>query len=161
MYTQEDLHDISSMLRRRWRITVIPAVILAAVSIAVFVYGQLNRSDTLWKLTAFLSILGGGYFLFFYGVYVRPASIYRRHVIYMLQGRMRVTTGVFKSFSEDVSDRDGLQCHALMLNVGDKDDPEDDRLFYYDIHKPRPEMAIGDRVTVHSNDKMVARMEAA
>ena len=161
MYSQEDLQDISRLLRKRWKITAAPAVLLIAVAIAVFVYGQINRSDSLWILTAFLTILGGGYFLFFYGVYVRPARISRKHVTYMLTGRMRVTTGVFKSFSKDVSDREGLQCHAMLINVGDKDDPEDDRLFYYVVHKPCPEMAIGTRVTVHSNDKMIASMEVA
>lgn len=72
---------------------------------------------------------------------------------------MRVTTGVFKSFSNDVSDRDGVQCHAMLINVGEKDEPEDDRLFYYDMHKPRPEIALGTHVTVRSNDRMVAAIE--
>jgi len=49
----------------------------------------------------------------------------------------------------------------MMLNVGSTDDPEDDRLFYYDVHKPRPECALGTMVTVHSNDKMVASFEIA
>ena len=87
--------------------------------------------------------------------------IYRKHLTYMLNGRMRVTTGVFKSFSEDVSDREGLDCYAMLINVGDKDDPEDDRLFYYDVHKPAPEMPLGTMITVHSNDKMVSAIELA
>jgi len=94
-------------------------------------------------------------------VYVRPALIYRKHVRYMLHGRMRQTTGLFKSFSEDVSDREGLECHAMLLNIGEKDDPEDDRLFYYDSCKDRPAFAIGERVTVLSNDKMVSSMVKA
>lgn len=161
MYTQDDFKLVCRMLKKRWWLTAIPAVVILAAAIAIFVYGQLNRNDSLWMLTAVLTVLGGGCFLFLYGVYVRPVRIYRRHLTYMLDGRMRVTTGVFKSFSEDVSDRDGLECHAMMINVGDKDDPEDDRLFYFDAHKAKPEMPFGCRVTVRSNDKMVSAIELA
>ena len=161
MYTREDMKDIKQMLRKRWAVAAIPAVLVLAAAIAVFVYGQLNRSANLWKLTSVLTILGGGYFLFFYGVSVRPALIYRKHLTYMMDGRKRVTTGVFKSFSEDICDRDGLECHAMMVNIGEKDDPEDDRLFYYDAYKPRPAFELGERITVMSNDKMVSSITAA
>lgn len=161
MYTQQDLHDINQMLKKRWMVAVLPTVLVFAIAVALFVYGQLNRNDVLWMLTAALTVLCGCYFLFLFGVYVRPALIYRKHVHYMLTGRMRVTTGVFKSFSQDVSDREGLECYAMMLNVGDKDDPEDDRLFYYDVHKPAPAVQLGERVTVRSNDKMVSHIEPA
>ena len=161
MYTQEDQKAINSMLHKRWLVTLIPSVFMLAIGIVIFVYGQLNRNDVLWMATVALTLLGGGYFLFFYGVYVRPARIYRKHVMYMLNGRMRETTGVFKSFSEDVSDREGLECHAMLLNIGEKDDPEDDRLFYYDVYKDRPAFTLGERVTVLSNDKMVSSMKAA
>ena len=159
MYTHEDLQDIQMLLKKRWRMAVIPAVLILLAAVAIFVYGQLNRSDHLWKLTAALTILGGGYFLFVFGLYIRPARCYLVHVHYMLEGRKRTTTGVLKSFSEEISNRDGVECHAMMLNVGSTDDPEDDRLFYYDIHKPRPSCPVGTMVTVHSNDKMVASFE--
>ncbi len=161
MYTHEDWDDVQKMIRKRWTATIFPAVLVLAAAIAVFVYGQLNRSDTLWMLTSALTVLGGGYFLFFYGVSVRPALIYRRHLSFMLGDRMRVTTGVFKAFSEDVTDHDGLECHAMLLNVGEKDDPKDDRLFYFDAYKPRPSFKLGECITVKSNDKMVASIELA
>jgi len=156
MYTQADWQEICTMLRKRWKLAIIPAVLVLAAAVAVFVYGQLTRSDHLWKLTVLLTILGGGAFLLLFGVSVRPALVYRKHVSYMLNGRMRETTGVFKSFADSVSDRDGLACHAMLLNVGSKDDPEDDRLFYYDVYKPKPEIPLGSMVTVLSNDKMVS-----
>jgi len=161
MYTQDDYKAVTRMLQKRWWVVALPAAALLAAAIAIFVHGQLSRNDTLWMVTTALTIVGGAYFLFMYGVYVRPVSVYRRHLNYMLNGRMRVTTGVFKSFSEDVSDREGLDCYAMMLNVGDKDDPEDDRLFYYDAYKAKPEVPFGALVTVHSNDKMVSDMKLA
>ncbi len=160
MYSEKDWANINQMLKKRWLIALIPSGIVLAAAIVIFVYGQLNRNDVLWMLTAFLTVLGGGYLLFFYGVSVRPTLIYRKNLRHLLNGRRRVTTGIFKEFSQDVTDRDGMECYAMLLNVGEKNNPEDDRLFYYDAYKPLPEVPIGTRVTVESNDKLVASMTA-
>ena len=48
--------------------------------------------------------------------------------------------------------------HILVVGL-DKNDPEDDRLFYYDAYKPLPSMPIGTRVTVESNDRLVSSMK--
>lgn len=161
MYSEKDWKEINDLLKKRLWITLVPGCILLAVAVWIFVYGQLNRSETLWMLTSFLSILGGGYLLFFFGVYVRPALVYRRNLRYLLTGRKRTTTGIFKEFSEDVCDREGMEVYAMLINVGQRNDPEDDRLFYYDAYKPLPEMPLGSRVTVQSNDKLVSSMELA
>lgn len=159
MYSEKDLKEINALIQKRWLITLLPSVIALAAAIAIFVYGQLNRSEHLWMLTSFLTLLAGGYFLFFFGNYVRPALIYRRNLRFLLNGRKRVTTGIFKEISEDVSDHDGMEVYAMLLNVGERNDPEDDRLFYYDAYKPLPAMPIGTRVTVQSNDRLVSSME--
>lgn len=161
LYTQAELDAIRAKLKRRIAVAVVPAVVILAAAVGVFVWGRMQRSDTLWMLTAALTVLGGGYFLFLFGVYVRPAWVYRTHVNYMLHGRMRTTTGVLKSISPNLSDHDGLECHALMLNIGDRDDPEDDRLFYYDALKPALTYPLGMRVTVLSNDKLISSIEPA
>lgn len=160
MYTQTDWQETNEMLKKRWLVAALPAAAIIAAAIVVFVIGRIQRSDSMWMITAALTVIGGGYLLFIYGVYVRPVAIYRKHIHYMLNGRMRETSGVFKFFSADLSDREGLDCYAMLLNVGEKDDPEDDRLFYYDAHKPKPVFELGQRVTVLSNDKMVSVMKA-
>lgn len=159
MYTEEDHRQAEALLKKRMWIATLPAALIAVVGIVLFVIGRMQRSDSMWIATAVLTILAGVYFLFLYGVYARPVRLYRKHVEYMLGGRMRETCGVFKSFAEETSDREGLECHALFINVGDKDDPEDDRLLYYDAQKPRPEIPLGTRVKVLSNDKMIASFQ--
>ena len=161
MYSEKDWKEINQLLHQRWLITLVPFTIVFGAAVAIFVYGQLNRHETLWMLTSFLTLLSGGYFLFMFGVYLRPALIYRRNLHFLLEGRKRVTPGIFKEFSEDVSDRDGMEVYPMLLNVGERNDPEDDRLFYYDAYKPLPEMPIGSRVTVYSNDKLVSSIELA
>lgn len=159
MYSEKDWSEINALIKKRWLITLGPSGVVLAAAIAIFVYGQVNRSQHLWMLTSALTMLGGGYLLFFYGVSVRPALIYRRNLRYLLNGRKRVTTGVLKEFSEDVTDRDGMEVYAMLVNVGERNDPEDDRLFYYDAYKPVPELPLGTRVTVESNDKLVASLQ--
>ena len=158
MYSEKDWSEINALIKKRWLITLGPSGVVLAAAIAIFVYGQVNRSQHLWMLTSALTMLGGGYLLF-YGVSVRPALIYRRNLRYLLNGRKRVTTGVLKEFSEDVTDRDGMEVYAMLVNVGERNDPEDDRLFYYDAYKPVPELPLGTRVTVESNDKLVASLQ--
>lgn len=161
MYTQDDLTRVSRMLKRRSWIAIAPAAVMLVAAIVVFIVGRLQRSDQMWMVTAALTVLGGAYFLFFYGVSVRPVRIYQKHVNYMLNGRKRETTGILKAFADDMNDKDGLDCYAMLVNVGDRDDGEDDRLFYYDAHIPRPDIPLGTRVTVVSNDKMVASIKLA
>ena len=159
MYSENDLKEINALVKKRWLITLVPSSIVFAAAVAIFVYGQMNRSEYLWMLTSFMTLLSGGYFLFLIGNYMRPALIYRKNLRYLLTGRTRVTTGIFKEISEDVSDHDGMEVYAMLLNFGERNDPEDDRLFYYDAYKPLPAMPIGTRVTVESNDRLVSSMK--
>lgn len=159
MYDQTDLDDVQRRLKKQRLIALIPSVLLLAAGIAIFVVGRMHRSDKAWMLTALLTILGGGCYLFIYGLFIKPAKAYRALIQDMLHGRLRQTEGIFKSFAQETCDREGLPFHALMLNVGDRDDGEDDRLFYWDAQKPLPQMELGNRVRIFSNDNRVSCME--
>ena len=160
MYTEADRLDASAQLARRRMLVYLPCGVAFAATVAIFVILQQRRLDWSWAVAAGLTVLFGSFLIFFQGVYVRPMALYRKHIGYMLDGRKRETTGVLKSF-DDACDREGLDCHAMMLNIGERDEPEDDRLFYYDAFKPAPAIPLGNRVTVYSNDKMVAGMKRA
>lgn len=156
MYSQKDLDNVNAMLKKRWLAAAVPAGAALAVGIAVFVYGNAIRSDKLWMVTLALTILGGGYFLFLLGTWIKPALIYRKHVNFMLNGRKRVTEGILTEIASETTDRDGLECYAMNINVGKIGDPEDDRLLYWDVYKERPDQLIGRRVSAESNDKSVS-----
>ena len=106
--------------------------------------------------SALFTILGGAYCIFFYGVYLGPLRKYKKHLDYMFDGRKRVTDGILKEISETLLDRDGIDCYSVMINIGEKDDPEDERLFYLDAYKSMSDFHIGDRVKIESNDRMIA-----
>lgn len=159
MYTQTDLDEVQRQLNKHRLIALIPSVLLLIAGIAVFVIGRMNRSDSAWMLTALLTIFGGGCYLFVYGLVIKPAKAYRALIRDMMHGRLRQTEGIFKSFAPETCEREGLPFHALLLNVGDRDDGEDDRLFYWDAQKSQPQMELGSRVRIFSNDNRVSRME--
>lgn len=161
MYRQEDREAAKAEAQKRWIVTVLPGGLLFLAGVIVFVLCQIRRQDWGWIFACACTILGGAYGVFFYGVYLKPVLVYKKHVNYMLDGRKRETTGLLQEVAQEVADKDGLDCYAVIVNVGERNDPEDERLFYVDALKGRPEIPLGSRVTVVSNDKMVAGLQKA
>ena len=156
MYTRQDQQQAARQAKQRTLIAFIPAAVVFALAVILFIVGRMNRSEQMWKVTAALTVLAGAYATFFYGVYAKPMRAYRNHINYMLDGRLRETTGYLIDFSENLSERNGVDCHAIMINVGEKDEREDDRLYYYDAKKLPLPVEMGTKITVVSNDMMVA-----
>ena len=59
----------------------------------------------------------------------------------------------FKEMETQIVMRDGVQYYPMMISVGDMEDPEDDRLFYYDAYLPRPDWKPGELLTLTAHDK--------
>lgn len=161
MYTRQDQQQAAHQTKQRMLTAFVPAAVILIAAVILFIIGRQNRSEDMWKVTAALTVLAGAYATFFYGVYAKPMRDYRNHINYMLDGRLRETTGYLIDFSENLSERNGVECHALMINVGEKDDREDDRLFYYDVKKLPLSVEMGRKVTIVSNDRMVSDIREA
>ena len=104
-------------------------------------------------LTIALSVLLGAFCIFSYGMLLSPVIAYRRHLDEVLHGKVRSTTGVFKEMENQPVMRDGVRYYPMMISVGDMENPEDDRLFYYDANLPRPDWKMGETLTVTAHDK--------
>ena len=122
MYTEQDYADIRGQIRRRAMILGIPALLLLAGVVISFIY------RIRWA-TVLLTIVLGAYCIFGYGLLLGPVIAYGRHLDDVLHGRVRTLTGAFKEMEEDTVVRDGVRYYPMMLNVGDMEKPEDDRLF--------------------------------
>ncbi|HPJ02997.1 MAG TPA: hypothetical protein PKU80_09180 [Candidatus Limiplasma sp.] len=156
LYSQTDREQVTAMRKRRLLVVWIPTVLVLLLAIGSFIVYRLNHDQSGWVVTGLITILAGAYCIFFFGVYLRPVLKYKHHVDYMLDGRKRVTQGILKEIGETLQDREGIDCYMVMLNVGEKNDPEDDRLFYLDGFKALEGFQPGDRVTVETNDRMIA-----
>lgn len=146
MYTEQDYADICSQLKRRRLALGVPALMLFAAVIVSFVI------RIKW-LTMALSVLLGAGCIFSYGLLLSPVIAYKKHLDEVLHGKVRSTTGAFKEMETQAVMRDGVQYYPMMISVGDMEDPEDDRLFYYDANLPRPDWKIGEMLTVTAHDK--------
>ena len=146
MYTEQDYEDICSQVKRRWMALGVPALVLLGLVIVTFVF------RIKW-LTMALSVLLGAYCIFCYGMLLSPVIAYRKHLDEVLHGKVRSTTGAFKEMETQAVMRDGVKYYPMLISVGDMEDPEDDRLFYYDANLPRPEWKIGEMLTVTAHDK--------
>lgn len=146
VYTEQDYADICAQEKQRKLLLIIPSAVLLAGIIVTFVF------RIKW-LTVGLSLVLGAGLIFCYGLLISPVTAYRKHLHNVLHGRTRQTTGAFKEMEEVAVDRDGVKYYPMMLSVGNMDDPEDDRLFYYDANLPRPDWKTGDMLTVTAHDK--------
>jgi hypothetical protein len=159
LYSQTDrTQAITEQKKRRW-LVVLPTALLLALAFASFVWFRLHHSTSGWPWTALLTVLSGAYFIFFYEVYLRPVSLYRRHVEYMLTGKKREAVGFLREVSDTPIDKDGMDCFSITINIGQNQNPDDDRLFYLDALKPMPVWPLGSYIKVSSNDRMVADLE--
>lgn len=161
LYTQADREQTGKELGKRRRVVFLPSAFMLLVAIASFVWFRLHRDVSGWIWTALITVIGGAYFLFFYGVYLKPVKIYKTHIDYMLDGNKRETAGVLKEIGQEVIDHEGMDCRTLTVNIGEKNAPEDDRSFYLDALKPVPDLRLGSYVRVLSNNRMVAGLEIA
>ena len=156
MYTEADRHIACEESRKRWLITAIPGTALVLAGIIGFILCQAQRQDWGWIFAYACTIMGGSYTIFFYGVYVKPVLLYRRHLGNMLDGRKREVVGRLTKVARETSDKDGLNAYGITVNIGERDDPEDERLFYYDAQLAGLAIPLGTRVRILSNDKMIA-----
>ena len=146
MYTEQDYTDICNQLKRRWLALGFPAAVLFVAVIVSFVF------RIKW-LTIALSVALGAFCIFSYGMLLSPVIAYRRHLDEVLHGKVRSTTGAFKEMENQPVIRDGVKYYPMMISVGDMENPEDDRLFYYDANLPHPDWKTGEMLTVTAHDK--------
>lgn len=148
MYSEQDFADISRQLKERSIVLGIPAALMLAGIVTAVVF------RVQW-LTMLLTLAEGFYCLFTYHMLLWPVIAYRNHLNDVLHGRVRTVKGAFKEMEEEAVLREGVMYYPLMLSVGNMDDPEDDRLLYYDANLPRPDWKQGDPLTVTVHDKAI------
>lgn len=140
MYTQEDLTSIRLQQRNCWLKLMIPGVIL----LAGIIVSLIVRIE--W-LTTVLSCILGCMILFTVEMIIKPLYCYEKHLDGCLNGRRHELEGTFIGMEEEVSLVDGVRYRGLTVH---DDNPETnyERLFYFDLEKPFPDVKEGDKVHV-------------
>ena len=65
----------------------------------------------------------------------------------------------FEEMEEKPVWREGVSYYPMTLNVGNMEEPGDDRLFYFDANLTRPDWQPGERIAVTAHDKAVGAWE--
>ena len=146
MYSENDLKDAQQAVKRARLLMYIPAAILFIAAIITFVV------RIKW-LTILLSALGGWWIVFTHQMYVIPRKGYMEHIRSALRVAHKEAEGYYLRTEETPVERNNVMFYAFYLNVGERQDPEDDRLFYYDANLPRPDWQPGEMLTVTAHDK--------
>ena len=152
MYSDNDLNDAQRAVQRARLLMFLPAAVLLAGAIVSFIF------RIKW-LTILLSILGGSWMVFSHQLFVIPRRGYMEHVRSALRVARKVAEGYYLRMEETPVERNNVMFYAFYLNVGEKQDPEDDRLFYFDARRPLPDWKTGDRILIRSYDKFVSSWE--
>ena len=155
MYCETDLQSIQMRIKKRRILILVPVLVLLILFVFIFVQ-HLNRNDSLLWLANVAALLIAAILIFCNGMFMAPLRAYRRFLKDALHGRTRELKGVFKSLDSTPCMRDNVAFYSLIISEGDLSNEEDERLFYFDVLKPFPNLAVGDAVTVVSTDKRVA-----
>ncbi len=153
MYTENDYQLADARVRRVMVLMLAPAAVLLGGVIWSFVV------RIKW-LTILLSVLTGCWIVFIRQNYLVPEQAYRRHIHYALHAPKKEAEGVYLRTESTPVERENVLFFAFYLNVGEKNDPEDDRLFYLDARRPLPAWQAGERLHVTSYDKFVSGYRA-
>ena len=156
VYTEADRQTAHDECKKRWLVTLLPGIVLVLAGVVGFVIFQVQRLDWGWIFACGCTILGGSYAIFFYGVYLRPVLLYWRHLGIMLSGRKREVVGRLMEIAQETSDKDGISAYGVTVNIGERNDPEDERLFYYDAQLAGLAIPFGASVRIISSDRMIA-----
>ena len=152
MYEEKDLIDAQAAVKRAMTLMLVPAVLFFGGAIWSFVV------RIKWA-TILLSALAGCWIIFVHQNIMLPKKGYCEHVRKALRAARKDTEGYYLRMEATPVERDDVMFYAFYLNVGEKKDPEDDRLFYYDALKPLPGWQSGCRLRIISYDKFVASWE--
>ena len=150
MYTEQDLADIRQQKKKRWMVLGAVLVVLAAI----LVYSVVVRLE--W-LSDVCTVVMGAALLFFYDLTIKPLRCYAVHLDNALHGRTRELDCTFDSLSPDVSVVDGVKYRAMTTLEPGKKDPIE-RMFYFDLNKPFPDLKPGDPLHVVYHDHEVVSL---
>lgn len=150
MYTTQDLENLNGQIKRRYTALGIPAVLM----LAGIVFSVLPHVRMQWltvALTIAMIVMG----LFGHGLFIAPLLKYRVHLDSALNGRRHDLSCTFKSLELTPCLREGVMFYPMIVSAGDPKEPEDDRLLYYDLEKPLPDLKEGEKLHIVYHDKSI------
>lgn len=153
MYTTADLTAVTQQKNKRIALLAIPGALLLSGIVVSLIF-------RLEWLTSLLSVVLGILLIFCLDMFILPLHRYEKHLAHALGGKTRQNTGWLKEMEENLVVKEGLPFYPVILNINKMENEEDDRLFYWDAHTPRPDWQPGQKLTLTSYDKRITAWQA-
>lgn len=152
MYTENDYAKAAK--QTKIRVTLFLLMCLAFIACVV-----IFNTMRIQPLSIAYSVIGFVVSYFIWSFKVSPWVKYNRHLKELKSGQKRETLCEFLYFTDETRTVDGVEVHELIATVGKEE--EDERLYYWDCDKPRPELKEGDRVSILSYGNFVVELKNA
>lgn len=165
LHSQKDVVKNQARIRRVAVLLGILALIAAAGIAASLIWRDAthmnNPNEMPSQIAAIaITIVFGGAIIFIWSMKLSPPLAYRKFLRELGRGLSRYVEGEIVAVDEEVTFRDGLDFYAIMVNIGDVNDPEDDRRLYWDAQLGKPEaLQIGDQVIMHAHGNDILGFE--
>lgn len=153
MYTEQELTAITAQKKKRIVAVLIPCALLLIGVIYFLIMRNELAVDVLFILAGVILIAG-------LDLFVKPVRCYERHINNILHGRTHELDCEFGSFSEDISEIDGVSYRTLTVVCYDEKNKPFDRIFYYDLQKPLPAFSPAQPIRVLYHDRSVGALTA-
>ena len=141
LYSEKDLQQISSQLKKRY---ILLCCVLAII-LAVFIVSLICRIEWL-SVVAFILLFSVAVFVL--EMFCLPLHRYRKLIHSALTGRTHIETLEYQKTEDDTSVVDGVPCRGLIfLGNPDKHGSREQR-FYWDEEIPLPAFTPGSQVTL-------------
>ena len=176
MFTEEELSRIRSQISRRRILILLPAVLLVGAAIALIVIrmglcadavaamhdpkvmSEIRTCEIVSTVCVGLALI---WLIFAFGKRFSPLRKSEKHLDGVLHGRTHEICGAWAGVSGDISEMDGVPSRSVGLTVLDDKGRDVERLFYWDIQKPLPDVAQGTRVKLVYHGKQIVSLEPA
>lgn len=152
MYTEKDFLQA----KKQKKIRVILFVIMAAAFLAAMAVFTAKRIQVMSIASA---VVGFIVCYFIWSFKVSPWVKYDRHLKELKSGQKRETACEIMYFTDETRLVDGVEVHELITRVGKEE--EDERLYYWDADKKRPDVKEGDKVSIVSYGNFVVELKTA
>lgn len=157
VHSDADRQKLRQRIHRALGLFGLLMLIAAAAVVAALIWRnptQMNNPNEMPSqiIVTAVTLVFGAMIIFLWGMKMTPLLSYRKYLKEISSGLTRDVEGTIVSFDADTTFRDGVSFYALIVNIGDLQEPEDERLLYWDAQLPKPaDIAPGDHVRFHAH----------
>ncbi len=154
LYSQKDIASLNAQIKKRY---LVLAIILCLL-LALVIWSVVIRTE--WLTMVAVSLMGA-VCVFVIEMFILPLIRYRRLMLTAFQGRTHTETMEYAHTEPEISMVDGVACRSLVFLGAPEKHGVREIQYYWDVHKPLPDFAPGEKVTLKYSGKNILAWQRA